>query len=176
MLTEQALIDERQAAGNRSPRVCGDMSGVAYHFAARRQAELNVPVGHHRLLLGRPSACLLDDRTLLRSTPEGAALLLSYEASIAAKTGAECDAEVRAHDAAMEVWNNRIAACAPSTPAWMDGSAGLAGPALGAAAQPKSAFRPRAGGNDAQTGRPYTLTGFMYYQGRRIQAPGCTAR
>ncbi len=169
LLTEQALKDERQARWKPvAPGECGDMSGVAYHFARLLQAKLNVPVGIIDCYWGGTSAvCWMTERCL-HSTPEGAALLRSYEASIAAKTEAECDADVRAHDAAMEVWNNRIAALRAEHPdmGWTE-VARLAGPCPWAPPHsPRSAFRP-AGLVETMLKRaaPYTLTGFLYYQG-----------
>jgi sialate O-acetylesterase len=168
-LDRQALAQERQTCWRAlAPGQCGDISAVAYHFAARLQAELNMAVGIIGCYWGGTSVTCWMDEAALRATAEGAALLTEYNAIIAAKSQTECDEEVRAHDAAMEKWNAAIEALRVKEPnlGWSE-ICKRAGPCpWNPPANRKSPFRP-AGLAETMVKRvaPYTLTGILYYQG-----------
>lgn len=165
----QAQAAEREARWRTvSPGACGDMSAVAFHFAARLQAELGVAVGVIDCYWGGTSVACWMDEAALRTCPEGASMLLAFEASIAAKTQAECDEDVRLNDAQMETWNAQVEHWRKQQPAlsWTEVSRLVGTCPWGPPPNRKSAFRP-AGLVETMLKHvaPYTLTGFLYYQG-----------
>ncbi|HNX63012.1 MAG TPA: sialate O-acetylesterase [Candidatus Limiplasma sp.] len=169
-VADVALLAAEQASGWKTvrPGDCGDISAVAYHFAARLRAELDVPVGIIDCYWGGTSvACWLDEAAL-RATDAGEALWTEFTASIAAKSDAECDAEVRAHDEKLEDWNRsveKVRAEHPGIP-WPEVAALVAPCPWNPPASRKSGFRP-AGLAETMVKRvaPCTLTGILYYQG-----------
>jgi len=168
-LDEAALAAERQACWRAlAPGACGDVSAVAYHFAVRLQAELKVPVGIIDCYWGGTSiACWLSEAAL-RGTAAGAALLAEYEARIAGKTVEECDADVTAHDEAVERWNRQVEGVRAAHPgmAWPEVAKRVDPCPWNPPASPRSGYRP-AGLAETMVMRaaPYTLSGFLYYQG-----------
>ena len=169
-VADAALLAAEQACGWKTvqPGTCGDVSAVAYHFAARLRAELGVPVGIIDCYWGGTSvACWLDEAAL-RATDAGTALWTEFTASIAAKSEAECDAEVRAHDEKLEAWNRSVEKVRAEHPGISAAEvAALVAPCpWNPPASRKSGFRP-AGLAETMVKRvaPYTLTGILYYQG-----------
>ena len=165
----QAEADERKTLWRALSRgEGGDMSAVAFHFATRLSEKLGVPVGIIDCYWGGTSAvCWMDERGL-RATVEGTALLTAFDASIAHKTQAECDTDVRLHDEAVEAWNRKIELRRAEDPQrrWPE-IAALVGPCpWNPPHSRKSPFRPM---GLAETmlmrAAPYTLSGFLYYQG-----------
>ncbi|MCE5343925.1 MAG: sialate O-acetylesterase [Eubacteriales bacterium] len=168
-LDEQALAAERQACWRAvAPGTCGDMSAVAFHFAARLQAELGVPVGVIDCYWGGTSAVCWLTEAALQSTVEGRALWTAFSAAIAAKTQAECEADVLVHDEAVDKWNKHIEVLRAEHPAmsWTEITHRVGPCPWGPPPSRKSGFRP-AGLVETMVKRvaPYTLTGFLYYQG-----------
>lgn len=173
----QAQAAEREARWRVvTPGACGDMSAVAFHFAARLQAELGVAVGVIGCYWGGTAATCWMDEAALRACPESAAMLLAFEASIAAKTQAECDEDVRRNDREMEIWNGNVEKWRTERPdlSWTEVSRLVGTCPWGPPPNRKSAFRP-AGLVETMLKRvaPYTLTGFLYYQGEEdVQRAG----
>lgn len=173
----QAQAAERAACWRAvAPGACGDMSAVAFHFAARLQAELGVAVGVIDCYWGGTAAACWMDEAALRSCPEGAAMLLAFEASITAKTQAECDEDVRRNDRDMEIWNGQVEKWRTERPdlSWTEVSRLVGACPWGPPPNRKSAFRP-AGLVETMVKRvaPYTLSGFLFYQGEEdVQRAG----
>ena len=143
-------------------------SAVGYFFAKRLSAELGFPVGVIGCNWGGTSAsCWMDQDTLLRDV-ELSSYVEDYEAAIAGKSEQEQIAEYRAYEKYDAEWNERAALCYAEDPAmsWDEvqrrcgvnqwpGPMGCINP-----------FRP-AGLYECMLQRvmPYTLRGFIYYQG-----------
>ncbi len=168
-LDRQAIAAERETRWRAvAPGTCGDMSAVAFHFATRLRAELGVPVGVIGCYWGGTSAVCWMTEKVLQRTAEGSALWSEYSAAIALKTQAECEADVQAHDGRVDKWNKHIEALRTEHPTmgWTE-IARHVGPCPWAPPPSrKSCFRP-AGLVETMLKRvaPYTLTGFLYYQG-----------
>ena len=168
-LDDQALDAERQMRWKPvAPGACGDISGVACHFALQLEMEIGVPIGIIGCFWGGTSAvCWMDEETLMQTTA-GARLFSEYAQRNADKTDAQYDAEMKAYDDAFQAWWKRVLALQAVNPEipWMEinEKAGLC-----PWPQPegrKSGFRP-AGLAQTMLKRiaPFTLTGFLYYQG-----------
>jgi sialate O-acetylesterase len=168
-LDEKALAEERKMRWKPfTPGACADVSAVACHFALKLQSELGVPVGIIGCYWGGTSAACWLDEAALCVTTAGAALLSEYNTRVADKTDAQYDAEMKAYDDGYQAWWKRVRLLQAENPdiAW-----GEINEKAGACPWPqpegrKSAFRP-AGLADTMVKRvaPYTLTGFLYYQG-----------
>ena len=87
-VADAALLAAEQACGWKTvqPGTCGDVSAVAYHFAARLRAELGVPVGIIDCYWGGTSVSCWLSRAALSATAAGTALLAAYDARMAGKT------------------------------------------------------------------------------------------
>lgn len=143
-------------------------SAVGYFFAKRIAAELGVVVGVIGCNWGGTSAsCWMDRETLLRDA-ELKSYLDDYEAAVAGKSEEEQIAEYRAYEKYDAEWNARAAVCYAEDPAmsWEEvqrrcGVNQWPGPMCCI-----NPFRP-AGLYECMLQRvmPYTLRGFLYYQG-----------
>lgn len=166
---ELLLLAEQQTCWRTlTPGNGGEMSAVAYHFATRLQTELNVPVGIIDCYWGGTSIACWMDETALRATAEGTALLTEFNASVAGKTQAECDEDVRNHDEKMDRWNKSVDDLRTAHPelTWPEVASRIEPCPWNPPASRKSFFRP-AGLSETMVKRvaPYTLTGVLYYQG-----------
>ncbi len=168
-LDEQALARERAMHWKAlRPGACGDISAVGCYFALELQEELNVPVGIIGCNWGGSSiVCWMDEATL-RTTTDGARLLDEYTRRVKDKSDTQYDAEMKTYNAAFQAWWQRILDAQRKKPdiSWQEINETV-GP--GPWPQPegrKSGFRP-AGLAETMLKRiaPYTLTGFLYYQG-----------
>jgi len=143
-------------------------SAVGYFFAKRLAAELGVPIGVIGCNWGGTSAsCWMDKDTLLRDA-ELRSYVEDYEAAIAGKSEKEQIEEYRAYEKYDAEWNARASLCYAEDPAmsWDEvirrcGENKWPGP-MGCI----NPFRP-AGLYECMLQRvmPYTLRGFLYYQG-----------
>ncbi|MFH1513041.1 MAG: sialate O-acetylesterase [Bacillota bacterium] len=151
-----------------APDTCGDISAVACHFALNLQPELGVPIGIIGCNWGGTSVvCWMDERAL-RETAAGDRLFLEYSARVAGKTDAQYDAEMKAYDAEFQAWWSRILKARESSP-------GITGQELNETVGPgpwpqpegrKSGYHPAGlAGTMLKRIAPYTLTGFLFYQG-----------
>ena len=163
-------LDEERAMRWKAlrPGECADVSAVACHFALHLQPEFGVPVGIIDCYWGGTSVVCWLDEEALRVTTAGAMLLEEYTARVAGKSDAQYDAEMKAYDDAYQAWWKRVRVLQAADPgiSWSEINirAGMC-----PWPQPegrKSAFRP-AGLAQTMVKRvaPYTLTGFLYYQG-----------
>lgn len=143
-------------------------SAVGYFFAKRLAQKLGVVVGVIGCNWGGTSAsCWMDRETLARDR-ELKTYLEDYEAAVAGKSEEEQIAEYRAYEEYDRQWNERAAVCYAEDPAmsWEEvqrrcGQNKWPGP-MGCI----NPFRP-AGLYECMLERvmPYTLRGFLYYQG-----------
>lgn len=143
-------------------------SAVGYFFAKRLAAELGVVVGVIGCNWGGTSAsCWMDKETLARDA-ELKSYLEEYEAAVAGRSEEEQIAEYRAYEEYDAEWNKRAAVCYAEDPKmpWDEvqrrcGENKWPGPMCCI-----NPFRP-AGLYECMLQRvmPYTLRGFIYYQG-----------
>lgn len=143
-------------------------SAVGYFFAKRLAAELGVVVGVIGCNWGGTSAsCWMDKETLARDA-ELASYLTEYEAAVAGRSEEEQIAQYRAYEEYDAAWNQRAAVCYAEDPKmpWDEvqrrcGENKWPGPMCCI-----NPFRP-AGLYECMLQRvmPYTLRGFLYYQG-----------
>ncbi len=151
-----------------SPGQCGDISAVACHFALHLQPEIGVPIGIIGCYWGGTSVvCWMDEEALLETTA-GSKLLAEYTQRNAHKTDAQYDAEMKAYDDAYQAWWKRVLALQAENPAilWEEINEKAGKCPWPQPEGRKSGFRP-AGLAETMVKRiaPYTLTGFLYYQG-----------
>ncbi len=169
VLNGKLLAAERKARWRAlEPGLCGDMSAVAFHFATLLQAELNVPVGVIDCYWGGTSvACWLSEQAL-RGTAAGAALLTEFEAKVGGRSDAECEVDVRENEEALKRWERQVERARAEHPGadWHEIAARLDPCPWNPPASRRSGFRP-SGLAETMVKRvaPYTLTGFLYYQG-----------
>jgi len=168
-LDNGALKEERKMRWKPlKPGECGDISAVACHFALELQPELGVPVGIIDCYWGGTSVACWMDEEALKTTAAGMKLFEEYAGRIKDKSDAQYDAEMKAYDGAYQAWWKRVEALQAENPdiAWEK-----INEKAGACPWPqpegrKSGFRP-AGLAETMVKRvaPYTLTGFLFYQG-----------
>ena len=168
-LTQQAVEDERQSRWQvLAPGVCADMSAVAYHFAARLQTVLQVPVGIIDCYWGGTGAACWQDEASLVETMAGEQIFKSYQARIAGKSDEQFAIEVKAHDDGVQVWNDAVAALRHAEPTigWMEINQRVGACPWNPPEGRLSPFRP-AGLVETMLKRvaPYTLAGALFYQG-----------
>jgi len=168
-LDQKALQWERKTKWRVvRPGACGDISAVAFHFAVRLHASLNVPVGIIDCYLGGTSITSWLDEGALRATTGGAEYLDAFLGRIKDQTDEEyqkaCNAQQRCH----AVWSRGADAILAKNPSakWEDFIAELGPCPWPPPEGRKSAYRP-CGLVNTMVKRiaPYTLTGFLYYQG-----------
>jgi sialate O-acetylesterase len=141
---------------------------VACHFALRLQPELDVPVGIIDCYWGGTSVTCWLDEDALKQTTAGSTLFAEYAARVRDKADEQFDAEMKAYDDEYQAWWKRVQALQAADP---DIPWDVINAKAGACPWPqpegrKSAYRP-AGLAETMLKRvaPYTLTGFLYYQG-----------
>lgn len=172
---KHAYIDEAFLQAERenswrvcSPDTCADISAVAYFCARDLQQELQVPVGVIDCYWGGTSiSCWMPEETLKRSAA-GQKYLDDYAAMVGSKTDADYDREMQAYNAEYTRWDEKVRAMRAENPAvtWeaLNEKCGVC--PWPQPAGRKSPFRP-AGLYKTMVQRvvPYTLRGFLYYQG-----------
>ncbi len=163
-----------------APNACADVSAVAYHFATELQPQLGVAIGIIDCYWGGTSAATWMDEEALSASAVGQMVLREYQEAASRYTPEEYDRELAAYDKRNDEWWRRanqikqeradvtladlLAELGPSP--WP--------PPMG----PRTFYRP-AGLADTMVKRvsPYTLTGFLYYQGENDTGhPDCYRR
>ena len=150
------------------PAFFREVSAVAYFFARRLRAALGVPVGILDCCWGGTSVSCWQSRAQLERTTAGQGYLSRYDALCAGKSDAEYDAEMAEYFSNYNAWQNRVAERRAAEPnvTWeiLNRDCGLC--PWPQPAGRKSPFRP-AGLYETMLCRaaPYTLTGFLWYQG-----------
>lgn len=169
VLDEETLRMERDTAWRAvAPELCGDISAVAFHFAVSLQAAVSVPIGIIGCYLGGTSILTWLDEDMASSVTGGKALLDAYRERNQKKTDAQYEKEVEEFTLARSAWDRQAEAMKAGDPnvIWDDFVR-----ALGPCPWPppegrKSLYRP-CGLAETMVKRiaPYTITGFLYYQG-----------
>lgn len=164
-LTEAELSSSWQVCG---PDTAATMSAVAYFYARRLESELSVPIGIIDCYWGGTSvSCWMSENQLARSKA-GQQYLDDYRALIGDKTDRQYEQEMEAYQAEYNAWNQRVEAMRKANPAvtWdvLNEKCGIC--PWPQPAGRKSPFRP-SGIYHSMLRRiaPYTIKGFLYYQG-----------
>ncbi|MBE5800866.1 MAG: sialate O-acetylesterase [Clostridiales bacterium] len=150
-----------------------DASAVAYFFARKLRQKLNVPVGIIGCNWGGTSASCWTEQSVLESNAAGRVYLDLYQQTAADKTDEAYDLEVIEYEKTSAAWNKQVDELHAAHPdmSWSDVIRQLGDcpwpPPMGR----KSAYRP-AGLVETMLKRvvPYTLTGFLFYQGEEDSA------
>lgn len=157
-----------------APQVAG-MSAVAYHFGARLRAQLgaDVAVGIIDCYIGGTSITSWMSRATLIGSDAGRPYVERYEAAIAGKTEEQMRAEADEWQTVFDRWNNNVAAMKEAHP-------GITQPQIDAEIgpcpwpPPVTPFSERrvSAPYEAMVRRvaPYTLRGFLWYQGEEDEA------
>ncbi len=152
-----------------APQVAG-MSAVAYHFGARLRAQLgpDVAVGIIDCYIGGTSITSWMSRATLIGSDAGRPYVERYESAIAGKTEEQMRAEADEWQMVFDRWNNSVAAMKEANP-------GITQPQIDAEIgpcpwpPPVTPFSERrvSAPYEAMVRRvaPYTLRGFLWYQG-----------
>lgn len=157
-----------------APQVTG-MSAIAYHFGARLRAQLgaDMAVGIIDCYIGGTSITSWMSRATLISSDAGRPYVERYEAAIAGKTEEQMRAEADEWQTVFDRWNNNVAAMKEAHP-------GITQPQIDAEIgpcpwpPPVTPFSERrvSAPYEAMVRRvaPYTLRGFLWYQGEEDEA------
>lgn len=157
-----------------APQVAG-MSAIAYHFGARLRAQLgaDVAVGIIDCYIGGTSITSWMSRATLIGSDAGRPYVERYEATIAGKTEEQMRAEADEWQTVFDRWNNSVAAMKEANP-------GITQPQIDAEIgpcpwpPPVTPFSERrvSAPYEAMVRRvaPYTLRGFLWYQGEEDEA------
>lgn len=154
--------------------MCGDdpdfstWSAVGYYFGAKLAKELGVTVGVIGCNWGGTSACAWQDQRALLSSPETAIYWKEYETLLANQSPEEYETERLDYIEYQKQWQPKMDAFYASHPdgTW-DEALAICGPCRWPGPMgPKHEFRP-CGLYQTMFSRvvPYTLAGFLYYQG-----------
>ena len=158
---EQPDIPEKWQTFDPAQRNCLATSAVGYAFAAKLRAELCVPVALIQCNWGSTSAESWVDRAVLESNPRWKAELVSNDQMLASKSAAEWRVEYDAYLEQLKQFPIQMAQ-------WVkNGSQGAKpqSPSFGGRGY-YSRFRPTSlYENMILTVVPYTLGGFIFYQG-----------
>lgn len=147
---------------------CGCMSAVAFYFAVKLQKELRVPIGIIDCYWGGTSALCWLSEERVRKQPRLHACYKEYYDGIADQTEEMYDALMQAYEAEYSAWNGRVEQLRREKPdiSWeeINERAGLC--PWPQPAGKKSPFRPCGlHATMIQRVAPYTIRGFLYYQG-----------
>ena len=157
-----------------APQVAG-MSAIAYHFGVRLRAQLgaDVAVGIIDCYIGGTSITSWMSRATLIGSDAGRPYVERYEAAIAGKTEEQMRAEADEWQTVFDQWNNSVAAMKEAHP-------GITQPQIDAEIgpcpwpPPVTPFSERrvSAPYEAMVRRvaPYTLRGFLWYQGEEDEA------
>lgn len=150
-----------------------EMSAVAYFFAVRTYQQLKIPIGIVDCYQGGTSiTCWLSEENV-RSLPEGRPYVEEYEEVVANQTEEEYDRALADYNERLDAYNGRVEECKKKNPditmEELNEKAGLFPwpPPMGS----KSLYRPY-GLYYTMVRRvvPYTVRGFLYYQGEEDAA------
>ncbi len=157
-----------------APQVAG-MSAIAYHFGARLRAQLgaDVAVGIIDCYIGGTSITSWMSRATLIGSDAGRPYVERYEAAIAGKTEEQMRAEADEWQTVFDQWNNNVEAMKEAHP-------DITQPQIDAEIgpcpwpPPVTPFSERrvSAPYEAMVRRvaPYTLRGFLWYQGEEDEA------
>lgn len=157
-----------------APQVTG-MSAIAYHFGARLRAQLgaDIAVGIIDCYIGGTSITSWMSRATLIGSDAGRPYVERYEAAIAGKTVEQMRVEADEWQTVFDRWNNSVAAMKEAHP-------GITQPQIDAEIgpcpwpPPVTPFSERrvSAPYEAMVRRvaPYTLRGFLWYQGEEDEA------
>lgn len=157
-----------------APQVAG-MSAIAYHFGVRLRAQLgaDVAVGIIDCYIGGTSITSWMSRATLIGSDAGRPYVERYEAAIAGKTVEQMRVEADEWQTVFDRWNNNVAAMKEAHP-------GITQPQIDAEIgpcpwpPPVTPFSERrvSAPYEAMVRRvaPYTLRGFLWYQGEEDEA------
>ncbi len=169
VLDDETLQKERATAWRAvAPDTCGNMSAVAFHFAVKLQSAVSIPIGIIGCYLGGTSILAWLDEDTLSSVAGGKALLAAYGQRNRQKTDAQYDKEVGEFSISKSAWDRKAEAMKDKTPnvVWDDFIRELGPCPWPPPEGMQSPFRP-CGLAETMVKRiaPYTITGFLYYQG-----------
>ena len=169
VLDDETLAKEREMAWQTvAPNACGEFSAVAFHFAVSLQTAVSVPIGIIDCYLGGTSILAWLDEDSLSAVTGGKKLLDAYRTRNQNKTDAQYEEEVRVFEVEREAWDRGAEAMKAKDPTliWDDFIRELGPCPWPPPEGMKAAFRP-CGLAETMVKRvaPYTITGFLYYQG-----------
>jgi len=145
-----------------------DMSAVAYFFAVKLRAKLNVPVGIIDCYWGGTSVTCWMDEVALRRTAEGQRYLAEYADRSGGKTMEQYLEEEAAFNQYCTEWNQKADALRKEKPdiTWPEINGKIGPMQWNPPVGPGAPYRP-AGLVETMLKRvvPATLTGFLFYQG-----------
>lgn len=174
VIGEELLREERENTWKVcSPKTAGAFSAVAYYCAKRFRDALDVPVGLIGCYWGGTSISCWMDEAVLTKSKAGQQYIDDYATLVGEKTDAQYSEEMDAYFAEWHAWNERVERRRAMEPdvGWevLNRECGLC--PWPQPAGRTSPFRP-AGlfGSMIQRIAPYTLRGFLYYQGEEDAA------
>ena len=153
-----------------SPENSGVMSAVAYYFARKLRDELDsdLPIGIIDCYIGGTSISCWMSEDALNSSESGRAYLARYEQAVAGKTQGQFDLEYSEWQSRSDTWNASIAAAREADPdvTWDTLTQQYGECPWPPPMTPTSQWRPT-GPFHAMLERivPYSLAGFLWYQG-----------
>ncbi|MCH3971367.1 MAG: sialate O-acetylesterase [Oscillospiraceae bacterium] len=168
---EELLESERKNCWRvSSEKACADVSAVAYFCAKKLQKELQVPVGIIDCYWGGTSiSCWMPKEQLMRSLA-GRRYIDVFQEQVGSTTDEEFERDMQAFQIKIDAWNDRVKQCRAVDP---DISWAALSERCGACPWPPpigwpSPYRP-AGLYETMLQRvmPYTIRGFLYYQGEQ---------
>ncbi|MBN1778205.1 MAG: sialate O-acetylesterase [Clostridiales bacterium] len=171
----QPFLDEKTLEWERNtkwravrPGACGDISAVAFHLAVRLHAALGIPVGIIGCYLGGTSITSWLDEDALCATTGGKEYLDAFLERTKDQTDQQYQKAFHAQQRAHAAWSRKADEILANNPSakWDDFIAELGPCPWPPPEGRKSAYRP-CGLVNTMLKRiaPYTLTGFLYYQG-----------
>ena len=171
----QAYLDEKTLAWEKKTqwRVanhdhCGEMSAVAYHFADKLQLKLNIPIGIIDCYLGGTSITAWLDEDALSASYGGKKYLEDYLDRNKNQTDEKYQKALNTQQREHAVWSRGADTILLRNPSakWEDFISELGPCPWPPPEGHKSVYRP-CGLVNTMVKRiaPYTLTGFLYYQG-----------
>ena len=179
-MPQAATVDEAEALEQGhawtplAPGACADVSAVAFYAARALAQRLNVAVGMIVCCIGGTSASCWMSRETLSAFPEGQAYLTEFEQHVAGKTDEQFARESAAYQREVDRWNAAVAALKAEKP---EISFAEITERAGAFPWPppwgRTMLRRPAGPFETMLSRvaPYTLRGFLFYQGEQDSPP-----
>lgn len=169
ILDEETLRKERETRWKTvRPNTCGEISAAAFHFAVKLQTEIHVPVGIIGCYLGgSPILCWMDEQAASVTTG-GKEILEAYQLRIKDKPDDEFDRETADFWVRNQAWSRGAEAMKKKDPTvnWDDFIREL-GPCPWPPPEGRKAPLRPCGLAETMVKRiaPYTIAGFLYYQG-----------
>lgn len=167
-------LERNRAWTPLAPGACAEVSAISFYAARWMAQRLNVAVGMIVCCIGGTSAgCWMSEETL-SGFPEGRAYLTEFEAHVAGKTDEQFARESEAYQRGVDGWNAASAAIKAENPdiPFVQITARIGDfpwpPPWG-----RMMLRRPAGQFETMLTRvaPYTLRGFLFYQGEQDSTP-----